>query len=403
MGFYEDYVYELPRYELPRDGAIANPVAVFKGTDSLPGSTVQMGFAVITREMTEGFPHFHHSKEEYYMFSGQDICQFFDFDAEIEMWMGEDPDEMEKITITKPMLVRIPAGMWHGPIRFKRVGKPVAFSSTYLDGEMGKVTRVIKEDDSVEYPFYSTKLNKCRMNPSVECTWCGKCVEKFLDDPEAAPDPALAKAFKWAQELVETGGAPHTGKYDQYFYEYPVEWHSFGDMYANPRGKFKDITQMPGARFFGGFSVALKPNPMEVPHIHHANDEYLWFIGSNLADVFDYDGEVELMMGWDPDHMEKLVLTKPCVVRVPAGMWHCPILFKRTDKPIAFFPLYPDGDWSKILRRKRPDGTDEYLFEAASLRKCVYDDSKYCVYCAKCYHDTSLKKRGGQFTYKRKK
>ena len=64
MGFYEDYVYELPKYDLPRDGAMANPVAIFKGTDSLPGSTVQMGFGVVTKEMTEGFPHFHHSKEE---------------------------------------------------------------------------------------------------------------------------------------------------------------------------------------------------------------------------------------------------------------------------------------------------------------------------------------------------
>lgn len=402
MGFYEDYVYELPRYEFPRGDAVCNPVAFYKGAESLPGSTVQMGFAVVKKEMTEGFPHFHHSKEEYYMFSGSDLTRFFDFDAEIEMWMGEDPDEMEKYTITKPTLVRIPAGMWHGPVHYKRVGKPVAFSAAYLDGEMGKVTRVIRDDDTVEYPYYSTRLNKCRLNPAVECTGCGKCVEPFLGDPAAAPDPALAQAFKWAKELVETGGAPYTGKYDQYYYTYPVEWQSFGDMYANPRGKFKGITQMPGSRFFGGFSVALKPNPMEVPHIHHANDEYLWFIGSNLEDVFDYDGEVELMLGWDPDHMEKLVLDKPCVVRVPAGMWHCPILFKKVDKPIAFFPLYPDGDWSKILRRKRADGSDEYLFEAASLRKCVYDTEKICVYCGKCYRDKELKHRGGIFTYKKK-
>ena len=108
------------------------------------------------------------------------------------------------------------------------------------------------------------------------------------------------------------------------------------------------------------------------------------------------------MLGWDPDHMEKLVLDKPCVVRVPAGMWHCPILFKKVDKPIAFFPLYPDGDWSKIVRRKRADGSDEYLIEAASLRKCVYNTEKICVYCGKCYRDKELKHRGGIFTYKKK-
>ena len=402
MSFYDEYVYELPQYTLPRDGATAPTAAFFNGRQSIPGSSVQMGFTVIEKEMTEGFPHFHHSREEYYMFSGADLCNFFDFDAEIELWMGEDPDEMEKYTITKPMLIRIPENMWHGPIRYKRVGKPVAFSACFMDGDLGKITRVIRPDDTVEYPFYSTELNACRLDASARCTGCGKCVQPYLDDPTAAPDPALAGAFRWARDLVEEGGLPWSGKYDKYLYEYPVEWHSFGDMYANPRGKFKGVTQMPGARFFGGFSVALKPNPMEVPHIHTVNDEYLWFIGSNLADPLDYDGEVELMMGWDPDHMEKLTLTKPCVVRVPANMWHCPILFKRVDKPIAFFPLYPDGDWSKIVRRKREDGTDEYLFEAASLRKCVYDTKKFCVYCGKCYRDKSLKVRGGIFTYKKK-
>ena len=400
MSFFDEYVYMFPKYEFPRGDAVANPSVFFNGNQSLPGSNLQMGFTVIQKEMTEGFPHFHHSCEEYYMFSGADLCNFFDFDAEIEMWMGEDPDEMEKFVITKPTLVRIPANMWHGPIHYKRVGKPVAFSASYLDGDLSKITRIIK-NDTVEYPYFSSSIHKCRYDGSAVCTQCGRCVKDYLSDPASAPDPVLAEAFRWAQELVETGGAPHTGKYDRYYYTYPAEWHQWGDMYANPRGKFKGITQMPESRFFGGFTVNLKPALMEVPHIHHSKDEYLWFIGSNLADVFDYDAEVELMLGWDPEHMEKITLTGPCVVRIPPNMWHCPINFKRVDKPIAFFPLYPDGDWSKIVRRKAADGRDEYIFEAASLRKCTYNHEKLCVYCGKCYGDKSVKP-GGVFTYKKK-
>ena len=85
--------------------------------------------------------------------------------------------------------------------------------------------------------------------------------------------------------------------------------------------------------------------------------------------------------------MEKFVITEPTVIRVPPHIWHCPINFKRIGKPVAFLPVYPDGDWSKIIRQKDENGNDEYIYEAASLRKCVYDPEKICVYCGKCFSE----------------
>ena len=105
---------------------------------------------------------------------------------------------------------------------------------------------------------------------------------------------------------------------------------------------------------------------------------------------------------FDP-HDDDLVITltvrgedlpQPTVIRVPPNLWHCPINFKRVDKPVAFFPVYPDGDWSKVVRQKNEAGEYEYLFEAASLRRCVYDHEKICNYCGRCLSDPNVKPLG---------
>lgn len=403
MSRYDEFVYTIPKRYSEWGDAYASPRAYFQGNESLWGANLRMGFTVIEKETLEMFPHFHHSVEEYYMFSGADLCNFFDFDAEIELWIGEDPDEMEKYVITKPSIIRIPDRMWHGPINYKRVGKPVAFSSIYFDGDHSKITRKILDDDTVEYPYIGSSQKKCIFDKTAACSSCGKCVRDYKNgDKSSGKMPQYQFALDWAKEIVTQEPAPRSGKYDDLFLEYPVEYHNYGDLYANPRGKFRGLEHMPNARFYGGFSVILRDSDCEVPHIHHANDEYLWFIGSNLKDPFDFDAEIEISLGWDPDDMQTIVITEPTVVRVPPNMWHCPIKYRNVKKPVAFFPAYYDGDWSKVIRKKNEFGEDEYIFEAASLRRCSYNHDKICCYCGKCMKDDSVPSFG-VYTYKKKK
>lgn len=64
----------------------------------------------------------------------------------------------------------------------------------------------------------------------------------------------------------------------------------------------------------------------------HDFDEVITFFGTNPEDPHDLCGEVELWLG-----DEKHILTKSCVVFVPKGLKHCPLVIRRVDRPIFHF------------------------------------------------------------------
>ncbi len=67
------------------------------------------------------------------------------------------------------------------------------------------------------------------------------------------------------------------------------------------------------------------------PHKHDF-DEVLTFFGSNPDDPHNLNGEVEL---WLED--EKQILTKSCLIFIPKGMKHCPLIIRRVDRPIFHY------------------------------------------------------------------
>ena len=71
----------------------------------------------------------------------------------------------------------------------------------------------------------------------------------------------------------------------------------------------------------------------EKTHVHDDFDEILCFVGGNPMDFQDFGAEAELCLG---EELEKHTITKTTFVYVPKGLVHCPIAFKRVDKPIIF-------------------------------------------------------------------
>jgi hypothetical protein len=69
------------------------------------------------------------------------------------------------------------------------------------------------------------------------------------------------------------------------------------------------------------------------PHVHD-HDEIIGFVGTNPANPHDLNGEVELWLG-----DEKHILTKTCLVYVPANLRHGPLEIKWVTTPIVHFSV----------------------------------------------------------------
>ena len=99
---------------------------------------------------------------------------------------------------------------------------------------------------------------------------------------------------------------------------------------------YLDSKMIKGATFYAECLWYFKASETKVePHTHEF-DEVLAFFGSNPEDFHDLGGEVELWLG-----DEKHILTKSCMVFIPKGLKHCPLVFRRVDTPIFHFSAGP--------------------------------------------------------------
>jgi hypothetical protein len=104
---------------------MANPSAYI---DSALHFGTQTNFSMAWRYIKEPMlfdrvPH-SHQFDEYLCFLGGNLENIFDFDATVELYIGQ---EGELHLIEQPTVVYIPAGLIHTPLTFKRVDKPVLF------------------------------------------------------------------------------------------------------------------------------------------------------------------------------------------------------------------------------------------------------------------------------------
>lgn len=97
--------------------------------------------------------------------------------------------------------------------------------------------------------------------------------------------------------------------------------------------------------FYLNCALIWKASDQGSPDIKHYHDfdEYIGFIGSNPEDTHDLCGEVEI---WLDD--EKHILTKSCAVFIPKGLMHCPIYFRKVDRPIFYFSTGPKVTYEKL-------------------------------------------------------
>lgn len=67
-------------------------------------------------------------------------------------------------------------------------------------------------------------------------------------------------------------------------------------------------------------------------HKHDFN-QLLCFMNGDMLNIRDFGGEVELSLG---EEGEKHIINTTTIVNIPAGLPHCPLNFKKIDRPIIF-------------------------------------------------------------------
>ena len=71
----------------------------------------------------------------------------------------------------------------------------------------------------------------------------------------------------------------------------------------------------------------IKPHVHDFPHV-------MCFFGSNPLDKYDFDAEIVFYM-----EGEKQIIDAPSIVTVPAGLTHCPLIFRRIGKPVTWVEI----------------------------------------------------------------
>jgi len=103
---------------------------------------------------------------------------------------------------------------------------------------------------------------------------------------------------------------------------------------------FLDSSVIPGAFYVevalgdGRKNQGKEPRSVAEPHTHEW-DEVFGIFGTDLDDPHALTGEVEFWLGG-----EKHIITKSCLIYVPAGLEHCPLIYRNVTKPILTFTTH---------------------------------------------------------------
>jgi len=94
---------------------------------------------------------------------------------------------------------------------------------------------------------------------------------------------------------------------------------------------------------------------ISIPYIDEAEthkhdfDQYLVFLGGDPNNMLDLGGEVEITLSEDGVNMEKHTFSCFTTIFIKAGLYHCPLVFKKVDRPFVFYNFAITDHYNKII------------------------------------------------------
>jgi hypothetical protein len=105
-----------------------------------------------------------------------------------------------------------------------------------------------------------------------------------------------------------------------------------------------------------GMIMAYQPvvKPFMMPPKSHNHDytQILFFLGTNPLNVREFDAEIDLTVG-EGGESEIITFNSPSAMVIPAGVYHCPLNFRRVGKPFIFMEIDLTGQYTRTYT----DGT----------------------------------------------
>ncbi|MCS7114531.1 MAG: hypothetical protein RMJ15_00525 [Nitrososphaerota archaeon] len=238
-----------------------------------------------------------HPFDEVLIFAPCDASgDILDLNAEISIELGEENEEQ---VFYEPSAVVIPKGLPHGPVKVRRLEKPIVHYLVGLGPEY-KGEYVAKKTAAKTGLKYVRLIKKFRMARG--------CMSKKLAPPAMARPivggPGNAEQIVWfyGDNLENISLNVSWG-----FYGRPGIWHRIG------RG---------GA------------------HVHPV-DEALIFVGLDPDNLNYLGAEIEFALG---EEGERHLVRVPAAVLAPKNLVHCPEITRWVDKPYGFIVCCLDAE-----------------------------------------------------------
>ena len=193
----------------------------------------------------------------------------------------------------------------------------------------------------------------------------------------------------YAEKRYISDAEKETSKFGKLVFEFPMEDNEVvaegdpADYVVHPQAYFRGARQIPGSEFNQSYQIFVKPFFLDRVQHRHPKDEYLIFLGASFPNVFDFDAKIEFTIGKD-DEVETFVITKPTIIRIPAGVYHCPLNFKEVNKPVLFLASLMMPMFGGIY--DMPDGSTAEMYYNGPL-PCKYNENKKCDSCGKCLQE----------------
>ena len=146
-----------------------------------------------------------------------------------------------------------------------------------------------------------------------------------------------------------------TNKYGKYFIGPPEP----GEVRTGYAGLphtilFTDDDIIKGSKCF--WALQMSPDDLPAPHGPHVHEaaEFLVMLGTDPKNPWDLGAEIDLYMG---EEQEVHTITKSTLVFVPGNMVHCPLVYKRVDRPFIFIncqfaPKLTEKSLKKLVKEK---------------------------------------------------